>query len=701
MTDAVLTLLTNLRQDLAHINSLETLLPEISAQVQAHLPQVSAINFYRASRGGLTTWYTTLKPDEAHISLSKVPKYAQLLEVGGYENAFPLLVYALKVTEKPFGLLELILSDPIEDQQQSLLGLVVEQIALMLDNALMRELLHDQSTASLALNTCKTFEEIASVMAKTFAHTGQFFSVNLFEFDTEGDVLVARAVGTANPQKTYATNDIIQMEPPTLRQTYSILVEQGEMLVTDRETSPELDTDSRAFLKRFKIRSAYFIALRANQKVIGFLSLNDTQRPIVLSEAERMSYRSLVEQASAVIERYTLITQSTERLQLLQLLNEITNVANTQQDEISLLNYSARALQETIKVDHVGINIITDAGNMGRVVAEFPQYGHSGIMIPVDDAISTFMRQRGDVFVTQSVANSTKLNNTTRQSLRELGIYSMAVVPMFDLKRQLIGSISFNMMKEGSVISSDTVELARTIVSQLSLSVQKMRLYNQAQRQFTRIQKINAFGQSAQATQDLETIVGFALDYLPQVATYDYAAIYVYDRSLKSLGIIARAQHGDTSLFNTPLPVKSEFNSLLSQVWGDYEPIIVDDISQNSLWVHPLSKVYKSFAVLPLVSSGRGFGIIELAQEAPYGYGMSDIVILRQMANQIGVALDNADAFIRSRQITQTKSRANEITTRLQQQSDMESMLRVTVQEVGRALGAKRARIRLATSAND
>ena len=65
------------------------------------------------------------------------------------------------------------------------------------------------------------------------------------------------------------------------------------------------------------------------------------------------------------------------------------------------------------------------------------------------------------------------------------------------------------------------------------------------------------------------------------------------------------------------------------------------------------------------------------------------------MASQLAIALENATTYVQSQQLAQNKALANEIALQLQQQVDIDSLLNTTVTELGKALGAKRARIRL------
>jgi GAF domain-containing protein len=69
------------------------------------------------------------------------------------------------------------------------------------------------------------------------------------------------------------------------------------------------------------------------------------------------------------------------------------------------------------------------------------------------------------------------------------------------------------------------------------------------------------------------------------------------------------------------------------------------------------------------------------------------------MTNQLAVAIANAETYSQSQRLARNKVKANEIIAHLQQQADVTSILQVTAQELGKALGAKRARIRLGLKA--
>jgi GAF domain-containing protein len=121
----------------------------------------------------------------------------------------------------------------------------------------------------------------------------------------------------------------------------------------------------------------------------------------------------------------------------------------------------------------------------------------------------------------------------------------------------------------------------------------------------------------------------------------------------------------------------------------------VDDLQSNWEWKHPDSQYLRTILAAPLMARGLLLGIIEVGSETPGAYDDTDTAAFQQMSNQVAVALSNANAYARSQKVAQNKVLANEIVAELQQQTEVESILQVTARELGKALGAKRARIRL------
>ena len=110
---------------------------------------------------------------------------------------------------------------------------------------------------------------------------------------------------------------------------------------------------------------------------------------------------------------------------------------------------------------------------------------------------------------------------------------------------------------------------------------------------------------------------------------------------------------------------------------------------------HSFNEDVKSLIAVPLYLRGTIQGIVEVGKVLRNGFSNTDIAIFQQLASQLAVALESADAYTQNQRLARSKAQVNEITNSLQRQTELDRIMTVTARELGKALGAKRARIRL------
>ncbi|MCC6803769.1 MAG: GAF domain-containing protein, partial [Anaerolineae bacterium] len=142
-------------------------------------------------------------------------------------------------------------------------------------------------------------------------------------------------------------------------------------------------------------------------------------------------------------------------------------------------------------------------------------------------------------------------------------------------------------------------------------------------------------------------------------------------------------------------PLLATSGTFVGQVWQTGEMVAIPD-------THALSGVgrsqvtsLRSVMVAPVRSRGKLIGTVSVGSLRPYSYTETDQAIFLQMINQLAIAIENAEAYRQSQRVAQNEALINDIATHFQQHSAVEDMLHIAVDELGRALGARRGRIRL------
>jgi formate hydrogenlyase transcriptional activator len=147
-----------------------------------------------------------------------------------------------------------------------------------------------------------------------------------------------------------------------------------------------------------------------------------------------------------------------------------------------------------------------------------------------------------------------------------------------------------------------------------------------------------------------------------QVMPHDYPSLALYDPGIKKLRLHILDAPGPRDLLegDVQLPLKG---SPAGRAFTSREPVVIGqmDVEAGGSTPEIIRRWFKlgikSLCSLPLMNRGRVLGTLMVASERESAFGRKDVQLLGQVANQVAIALDNAEAF---RQIAELKDRLAE-----------------------------------------
>ncbi len=385
-------------------------------------------------------------------------------------------------------------------------------------------------------------------------------------------------------------------------------------------------------------------------------------------------------------------TQLSQQVQVQRSLNELATFTGTVQDEKLLLEKGAETLQKIMNVDHVGIMLIEDNGQQAYLASEFPKRSQGEIRIRIpDDIMDTLMR--GEYHIMADVTSEAE-HIDSAAAVQSVNAKSSIFLPFRDLSGKLIGSVGLDQDSSGIILSDEQLQIAQLINAQIVSQLQNLRLLQDTQTLATQMQQVARFGETVQARLDLEEILQTSLHFIQRIFEADYIAIILYDETIEKLVVQASYLEGHEVVLPAVNVVMQADNTLAGAVWENRNPLYVSNL-QDSDYSNPISSTIRAVYAVSLIARGVTRGVVEVGRTYNRGIRSVEQSVLLQLANQLTVALENTTTYIQSQRLAQNKVLANEISLQLQQQVDIDSLLNTTVTELGKALGAKRARIRL------
>ncbi|MFQ3534381.1 MAG: GAF domain-containing protein [Aggregatilineales bacterium] len=378
------------------------------------------------------------------------------------------------------------------------------------------------------------------------------------------------------------------------------------------------------------------------------------------------------------------------QIDVMRSLYEVTRDFASATESHEVLDRAARSLVETLRIDHIGIAVFDQEENVGTVIAEFPDNGMIGLRISLNTPLQEHLLKSKAPVVVNNVDDDPILGNTERAQLQQLGIKSIALLPMI-VKGRLIGSLGLDSFYEYHTFTAEEIEAAAAVTSQLAITAHNAQLYEEIKRHAAQLEHIAALSQRITSTFDRQHIFQIVREETLKLIDADLISVALTSPNSEILDIYLLVDGGPI-LASFPLE-----RAALRFVFNTSEPLVLDDISGSDDPDYRLfaSSRLRAIASVPLVAGGKAIGVFSVLHREPGRYISVDIAVLEQIGYQLAIALENARLYMQTAQRAETERLMNRLSGALQGQSDLQSMLLNTLQEMAEALSARRARIRL------
>lgn len=509
------------------------------------------------------------------------------------------------------------------------------------------------------------------------------------------------------PEAERLVDQVLTQDDDTLAGVRKFLNQQQESVIFSPTGVAIPSNPVNLVIDRYTVESFAALLIRERGRIVGVAFLMfDFPKPF--GEGTRRLYAALADQVSIAIENQTLLhqTQQTaaklaEQVHALQTISELAVEINTlQTDETKLLKDSARALVEALNVDHCGVVLFNEDYQTGVVVAEFPDDGRVGFTVEtVDNPLLAAGYKMGTAVVINDLATDPIVTENLRQVFMGYGIASMVIAPLVGQAGELIGSIGLDVYGAMRHFEETEISTVQTIAAQIAVGLQNVRLLRNAQQRAQQLQRISDFGRIAQSTLNLDDLLESALANVPRMLPVAHMTIAITEDASPVLRLAGGWD--EAKQFRVPLEpggVVPTEQTTTGYVYQTGEYLYIPDTRLSPQAHYPHSDLVRSLLVMPLRTLGRTLGVISIGHYAENIYTDTDIAVFQQLVNQLAVAMDNARTYTQSQRVAQNKTVANDIAVKLQQQTEIDKMVELAMNEIGRAIGAKKGRIRLNTN---
>lgn len=210
---------------------------------------------------------------------------------------------------------------------------------------------------------------------------------------------------------------------------------------------------------------------------------------------------------------------------------------------------------------------------------------------------------------------------------------------------------------------------------------------------------------SAQISRRLSTIlnpsdlVREVVNQLKAAFGYYHVHIYLFDESKENLVMAGgTGEAGQAMLARGHKILKGR--GLVGRAADTKESVLVNDTLQDPGWLpNPLLPETRSELAVPIAIGSQVLGVLDVQGNRVGGLSEEDKQILQSVADQVGIAVQNAQAYTQAQQQAHHQEVVSTIGQRIQRAGSVDEVLQIAVSELGKALGAQKSSVELRSPA--
>jgi GAF domain-containing protein/nitrogen-specific signal transduction histidine kinase len=443
--------------------------------------------------------------------------------------------------------------------------------------------------------------------------------------------------------------------------------------------------------------SSMLIPFRQGDKIAGLLVLDNYDISAAFTEQDEIMVQSLVNQAILALENARLFEESRlllletqKRTEELAYINNIGQGLAKQLDVLSIISLVGDQLRNIFHTQEIGIRLYDDKTRLLTYPYEF-EHGQRLSLTPSDIFDTTVSR-----YVIENriplVGNANVIDQMFGDRVNIPGTDKakcMVSVPIIS-GDSVMGLVLIENYESFNAFGDADVRLLQTLASSMGVALENARLFYEAEQRTDQLQYLTQISGIMGSSLNSQELIDLMLGQLRRIVPFNTATLWM--REEDDL-VIASANGFVDTQSRVGLKVNGEDSVLFKEMLRTGDVILVPDIRKDERFPSLLEPENMCWMGIPLIEKSEVKGMIALEKKEVGYYTVDQVQISKAFASQTMIALENARLFEQSENRsyeldlrTQRLSLLNQLSADLGSLLDVETILRVTSQQLMTAL---------------
>jgi nitrate/nitrite-specific signal transduction histidine kinase len=383
-------------------------------------------------------------------------------------------------------------------------------------------------------------------------------------------------------------------------------------------------------------RSLASAPLFSKNKVLGVLTIASKEhQPFGKSRVSLL--RSIGNQIGVSIENARLFTSEQMRAEQFRVMSEVGRSITSILEVEELLIEIVTLIQAAFNYHHVAIGVIE--GN--ELIFEYAAGSSSDAtdFIPTrlevgGEGISGWAAATGEPLIVPDVSKEDRYFHRPGAQTR-----SELAVPI-KVKGEVIGILNIESAELDAFDESD-LRLVQSLANQAGIAIENASLFKSEQKRADQFRVISEVGRSITSILSVDELLAEIVELIQGAFNYHHVAIGLIEGDTLVYKVGA-GQLIDAGIQFDPNRMKVGKEGLTGWVAGTGEPLMLADVSKDERYVHMVGSSTKSELMVAIKAKGEVIGILDIQSDQLNAFHDSDLVMMQSLANQAGIALENA-----------------------------------------------------------
>jgi putative methionine-R-sulfoxide reductase with GAF domain len=238
--------------------------------------------------------------------------------------------------------------------------------------------------------------------------------------------------------------------------------------------------------------------------------------------------------------------------------------------------------------------------------------------------------------------------------------------------------------------SPEDIEILGILADQLAATIHNAELFAAAEGMLGKHRLLHQINVAATSAGNLEESLERTVEGLSIARVADKIGILLLNNR-DELELVTYAGYEKHNLPELRIPLGQ---GIIGAAAVDRHPIRVDNVLNDPRYIQAEQETRSELA-LPIVFGDDLIGVLNLEANLPAAFSENDQEIMGALANNLGAIIANWRLVDRIRRQVDQQKMLYEVTSRIRRSVDIPTILQTSVNEIGRTMGVRRARIKL------